>query len=352
VPELNGPALIGVFLVAAIATWVAGVNLSKATDALDQRLQLGAALGGVILLAVAGSLPELAITVSAALQGSLDLAAGNLIGGIAAQTLVLVLCDRAVRGDRPLSFLVGSLKPVIEGLLVVAVVGVMLLGTMLPATTAIGPFSPASIGILVAWIVGIAVLARLRKGEPWGPLSMPGARPGRHHRRERHPTAPTPFDGRSTIAIAGIFGVACLVTLIAGVALERSGNGMADLAGINGVVFGATFLAAATALPEISSGLAAVRLGDNELAVADIFGGNAFQLCLFIVADALAGRPVLPEAGVSNAWLGALGIVMTVVVATAVIVRTQRRYAGLGIDSVVNIGVYALGIIGLLIVTR
>jgi len=352
VPELNGPGLIGLFLVAAVATWVAGTYLSRATDALDERLQLGAALGGVILLAVAGSLPELAITVSAALQGSLDLAAGNLIGGIAAQTLVLVLCDRAVRGDRPLSFLVGSLKPVIEGLIVVAVVGVMLLGTMLPATTAIGPFSPASIGILVAWIVGIAVLGRLRKGEPWGPLSMPGARPGRRHRRERHPTAPPPFEGRSTLAIAGIFGAACVVTLIAGVALERSGNGLADLAGINGVVFGATFLAAATALPEISSGIAAIRLGDNELAVADIFGGNAFQLCLFIVADALAGRPVLPAAGVSNAWLGAVGIVMTVVVATAVIVRTQRRYAGLGIDSVVNIGVYALGIVGLLIVTR
>jgi cation:H+ antiporter len=351
-PSLGGPGMILVFVVAAAATWVAGVYLSKATDALDDRFQLGDALGGVVLLAVAGSLPELAITVSAALQGSLDLAAGNLIGGIATQTLVLVLCDRVVRGDRPLSFLVGSLKPVIEGLMVVVVVGVMLLGTMLPPTAAIGPFSPASIGIVVAWIIGIATLGRLRKGEPWGPVSMPGAHPGRRHRRDPHPAAPTPFGGRSTVAIAGIFGAACLVTLVAGVALERSGNGLADLAGINGVVFGATFLAAATALPEISSGIAAVRLGDHELAVADIFGGNAFQLCLFIVADALAGRPVLPAAGVSNAWLGALGIVMTVVVATAVIVRFQRRYAGLGIDSIVNIAVYMLGIAGLLSLTR
>jgi hypothetical protein len=35
---------------------VAGVNLAKATDLLDQRYRLGEALGGMILLSVAGSL--------------------------------------------------------------------------------------------------------------------------------------------------------------------------------------------------------------------------------------------------------------------------------------------------------
>jgi hypothetical protein len=43
---------------------------------------------------------------------------------------------------------------------------------------------------------------------------------------------------------------------------------------------------------------------------------------------------------------------MTVVVAGAVVVRLERRFVGLGIDSVVNVGVYALGIVGLVIVTR
>jgi cation:H+ antiporter len=346
-PALGGPGLIVAFIAAGVATWFAGVYLSRATDALDDRLNLGEALGGVILLAIAGSLPELAITVSAAIQGSLAIAAGNLIGGIAMQTLVLVLCDRAVRGDRPLSFLVGSLVPVIEGLLVVLVVGVMLLGTMLPATTAIGPFSPASIAIVVAWAGGIVILDRLRREEPWT-VSMRGSQPGRRHRREPHPTAVKPFAGAPMASIVGVFAAASLVTLVAGVILERSGSGLADLAGINGVVFGATFLAAATALPEISTGIAAVRLGDHQLAVADIFGGNAFQLCLFLVADWLAGRPVLPEAGIENAWLGTLGIVMTVVIAGAVVVRATRRRRGLGIDSILNIAIYVIGVIGLM----
>jgi cation:H+ antiporter len=108
-----------------------------------------------------------------------------------------------------------------------------------------------------------------------------------------------------------VFAAACAVTLVAGVALEMSGNALADRAGINGVIFGATILAAATALPEISSGIAAVRLGDNALAMGDVFGGNAFQVCLFLVADLIAGEPVLPSAGTLNSWIATLGIALT-----------------------------------------
>ena len=108
--SLGTPVLVLMFAVAAIATWIAGTTLSKTTDALDERLGLGEELGGILLLAIAGSLPELAITVSAAARGNLDLAAGNLIGGIAVQTMVLVVCDVAVGPKRPLTFLVG-LRP-------------------------------------------------------------------------------------------------------------------------------------------------------------------------------------------------------------------------------------------------
>jgi cation:H+ antiporter len=101
VAGLGSPVLLLIFLVAAAATWVAGVALSKTTDALDARLGLGDELGGLVLLSIAGSLPELAITISAAAQGNLPLAAGNLIGGIAIQTMVLLLCDFAVGPSRP-----------------------------------------------------------------------------------------------------------------------------------------------------------------------------------------------------------------------------------------------------------
>jgi cation:H+ antiporter len=350
VAGLGSPVLLLVFLAAAAATWVVGITLSKATDALDARLGLGDELGGLILLAVAGTLPEVAITISAAAQGHLQLAAGNLIGGIAVQTMVLLLCDFAVGPERPLTYLVGRLTPVLEGLLVIIVVAGVEMGALLPPSTAIaGRVSPASLGIVVVWIVGLFLIRRAAKDPRWT-IEMPGSRPGRRRRERAHPDQPHPYAGSSTAHVAFLFGVACAVTLAAGVLLEVTGNDLADRIGVNGVVFGATVLATATALPEISSGLAAVRLGDHALAMGDIFGGNAFQVCLFLVADLVAGQPVLPSAGNQNAWLAALGIALTAVYGFGVIGRPLHTRFRLGPDSILALALFALGIVGLFFV--
>ena len=346
---LASPLLVGVFAAGAAATWMAGVVLSKATDALDVRLDLGEELGGILLLAIAGSLPEVAITVSAAAQGNLGLAAGNLIGGIAIQTMVLVLCDVAAGRERPLTFLVGALTPVLEGMLVVLVVSAVLMGALLSPSTAIGGVvSPASIAIVVLWLTGIYVINRVRKNPRWS-ISMPGSRPGRRHRREPHAERAHPFSHASTRLVIGIFAAGCAVTLVAGFFLAASGNALADRAGINGVIFGATVLAVVTALPEISSGIAAVRLGDNSLAIGDVFGGNAFQVCLFVVADLIAGAPVLPTAGRLNSWLASLGVALTAIYVMGIVGRPYRCVARLGPDSILAIVVFGLGVAGLVV---
>jgi cation:H+ antiporter len=344
------PLLVLLFGAAAVATWIAGVLLSKATDALDVRLGLGEELGGLLLLSVAGSLPEVAITVTACAQGHLDLAAGNLIGGIAIQTMVLVVCDVAVGRERPLTFLVGALSPVLEGLLVTLVVSGVLMGALLKPSTAIGGVvSPASAGIVAVWLFGVYVINRVRKSPRWK-ITMEGSHPGRRHRRDPHPDQAHPFASRTTAQIGLFFAAACGVTLVAGVALASSGNTLANRAGVNGVIFGATVLALATALPEISSGIAAVRLGDHALALGDIFGGNAFQVCLFLLADLVAGTPVLPTAGALNAWLASLGVGLTAIYAMGVVVRPLRCRVRLGPDSILALIVFAAGIAGLFVV--
>lgn len=349
--SFSTPVLLLAFVAGAAATWVAGLLLSKTTDALDDRLHLGEALGGMILLAIAGSLPEVAITVTGALQGHLDIVAGNLIGGIAVQTAVLVICDLVVEGDHPLSSLVGSLMPVLEAVLVVSVVSLVLMGALLPESVAVAGVSPVSVLIVLAWALGMLVLNRVRRAPRWR-VKAPGSSPGRPHRRIPHPTAPRPFAHASNRRVALVFAAASAVTLIAGAALEMSGSELAARANMSGVVFGATVLALASALPEISTGVAAVRLGDNELVMGDIFGGNAFQVCLFLLADLLAGQPVLPFAGAANSWLGGLGIVLTTVYATGIVVRPQRRFARLGPDSIAVLVLLALGLAGLAVIAK
>ena len=91
--EISLPVLVMIFAVAAIVVYVAGVYVSNMTDVLSVRLGLGQALSGVILLAIVTNLPEFVITISAALTNNLGISIGNILGGIAIQTVVLVLFD-------------------------------------------------------------------------------------------------------------------------------------------------------------------------------------------------------------------------------------------------------------------
>ena len=61
--------LVLIFAAAAAAVWLAGVQLSRQTDILDDRLHLGSALGGLILLAVATNLPGIADIFAVASSG-------------------------------------------------------------------------------------------------------------------------------------------------------------------------------------------------------------------------------------------------------------------------------------------
>ncbi|TFC23016.1 hypothetical protein [Cryobacterium glucosi] len=92
----------------------------------------------------------------------------------------------------------------------------------------------------------------------------------------------------STGRAGAIFAVSALATLVAGVVLELSGDAAANQLGVSGIIFGATILALATSLPELSTGLQSIKQGDDNVAMSDIFGGNAFLpvLCLFLVGIA------------------------------------------------------------------
>ncbi|HEY7705655.1 MAG TPA: hypothetical protein VH968_00620 [Gaiellaceae bacterium] len=328
--------LLAVFIAAAAATWVAGVFLSKATDVLDDRFGLGDAVGGLLLLGLAGSLPELAITASAALSGDLSLATGNLLGGIAMQTLVLVFLDATSRRRTPLSSLTADTSPLLEAAMVVVLVTLAVMGGLLPESTAVGPISPMSLAIVAFFLIGVIGINRARRRPAW---TFAGEAPPAAEE------APNRFKTASTAAVLGVFGAASAVTLIAGVALEQSGNDLAGHFGMNGVVFGATILAAVTALPEVSSGIQAVRLGNVSLAMSDIYGGNAVQLTFFMLADILAAEPVLPQASAESLWLGGLGALVTGIMIYGLLMRPPRKILGLGPDSLVVLVVYLAGVL-------
>src|SRR3954469_1781003 len=155
------------FLAAGAAIWVAGIALSDQTDVLTMRLGLGSALGGLILLAIATNLPEIAIVATAAISGNIGVAVGNILGGIAIQTVVLVALDAfGVRGRRPLTYRAASLVLVLEGLALVTVLGVVVAGTQLPADLIVWRVTPESVLIAVVWVVSLLLVQRAGRSLP------------------------------------------------------------------------------------------------------------------------------------------------------------------------------------------
>jgi len=343
--------LVGSFVVAGAIIWVSGIQLSNTTDILSDRFGLGQALGGLILLAFVTNLPEIAITTAAALNHNVDIAVGNILGGIAVQTVVLVLIDGFGVSDHPLTYRAASLVLVLEGALVIGVLGVAVMGSQLPSSLIVARVGPGALLIALVWLAGLWLLRTANKGLPWHeqgypPDSQPRQSDTKQNKRQAK------MKSTSTVRAVSIFAVAALATLAAGVALEETGKEIAVHIGLSGILFGATFLAAATSLPELSTGLASVKNGDFRLAFSDIFGGNAFLPVLFLLATVLSGQAVLPAAHKSDIYLTSLGILLTMVYLWGLIFRPAREYLRLGLDSILVLILYAIGIAGLVAVAH
>ncbi|WP_342647901.1 hypothetical protein [Mucilaginibacter sp. CSA2-8R] len=349
---LSLPVLLGIFIAAAVAIWLAGVKLSDTTDILSARLGLGEALGGAIILAVVTNLPEIAITVSAALKGNLGIAIGNILGGIAIQTVVLVILDAFGLGKAgALSFKAASMSLILEALSVVTILAVVILGHQLPANLIFLRFPPASLLIAIIWIVSLWLINKANQDLPW---VEQGHAPDSQKQLKGHAKAKKDQRAKATSTgkVSMLFFVCALITLVAGVALEESGDAIAKQIHMGGVVFGATVLALATSLPEISTGLTSVKMGDYKMAMSDIFGGNAFLPVLFLLAALLSGKAPLPQAQNTDIFLTSLAIILTAIYICGMIFRPRKLILNMGIDSLLVLTTYFFGILGLLIIAH
>ena len=156
--------------------------------------------------------------------------------------------------------------------------------------------------------------------------------------------------GVSIQTVILVFALCSLITLVAGVGLEVSGDAIAKKIGMTGVLFGATVLAAATALPEVSTGLASMKLKDYQMAMSDIFGGNAFLPVLFMVATVLSGKSVLPLAHKTDIYLTGLAILLTIIYICGLMFRPRKQLLWMGVDSFLVMLVYLIGLLGLFVI--
>jgi cation:H+ antiporter len=341
VQALSTPLVLGIFIAAGELIWWVGGILASTTDAIDAHFGWGEGLGGAVFLAIATNLPEVAIIVGGVYTGSLGLAVGNILGGIAIQTVVLVLLDGpGLRSRVPLSSLVSSLTIALEGLVLIAILMLCVMGALSPPTLIFARTTPAELAILAAWIGSLFLISHHEDNQGWRTARESIAEESALVAPQRRPIS----------QIYVLFAFGAVATLLAGVALALSSDVIATRWHMQGVIFGATFLAAVTALPEVTTGLYAIKAGRYELAMSDIIGGNAFLPVLFLFATLLSNKPLLPDAQGPDLYLAALGALLTAVYCVGVILRSQRMLLGAGLDSLLVLALYLIGIGGLFFV--
>ncbi len=310
-----------------------GRRLSQSADILAEKTGLGRSWVGAILLAGATSLPELATGTSAVIGlNAPDLAVGGIFGSCLFNLLILALLD-GVSGEQPLFPQIH----ISHGL--AASMSVILLGTAAAGllmsqggtTLQIGWIGLPSLLILGIYMLSTQLIAsyenRPRSDVPEHLVAL-----SQYH----HIT-------RKQAYIR--FGLLALAIVLLGIWLAWLGDQVAEATGLGESFIGALLLAAATSLPEVIASLEAVRLKALDLAVANIFGSNIFNLTILAIYDLvyLPGNLWFRMNAV-YAFTATITMIMTTVAIVGMIYRTDRRSRFyLSWIGITLIGLYLLG---------
>lgn len=239
--------IIGVALVLKGADF-----LTEGASALARRMHVPEIVIGLTIVAAGTSAPELFVSVVSALNGTPDLAVGNVVGsntmncmlivGCAAMVAPMTISRSTVRKDIPFAVMASILLTCIaldnylgriDGIILLLGFVVFMAYTLLQAKN--GQAEPQT---------------EVRQLNPW--LSL-------------------------------LFLVIGLAMLVAGSNIfVGSASSVAAALGISEGVIGLTVVAGGTSLPELATSVVAARKGQSAIAIGNVIGSNVFNILMIL----------------------------------------------------------------------
>ena len=255
---------LGWFLLGLLLLALGGDSLVKGASGLSRRMGWSPFVVGLVLVALATSIPELAVNYRAVFAGQSDLALGNAVGSnIANIGLTLALAALAV----PLMLRWRVLAPLLV-MLVVATVVVILLALD-------GRLSMLEGGLLAAAFVVVLAIAlrRARSEDADVRAEIEG------------------FTETSDVLGLNVLRIAIALALIGTGAwlIVRDAPQLGEALGLTPLMTGLLPVAIGTALPELAGALAAARRGRGDLVAGHVLGSSLVNLLLVLGGMALIG---------------------------------------------------------------
>jgi len=319
------------FTACALLILFSGVRLSRYGDIIAEKTGLGGTWTGLVLLATVTSLPELITGLSSMVVFDVpDIAAGDAIGSCMFNLAILAFLD--FYNQSPLSARVhqGHVLSAGFGVVQLSVAALAILaGHRAPAIGWIGLHSFVFLGIYVISARTIFAFERNRMAELAETLA-----------------GEIRYKDWTLSRAVFLYSVNAGILVAAASILPGLAERLATQTGLERSFVGSLMVATATSLPEVVVCVTAARMGAFDMAVANLFGSNLFNVAVMGIDDLVYLKGSMLSL-VSRTHLVSLvaAISMTAVAIIGLTYRARYKRYRLSSDSIAILVLYVLAIV-------
>ncbi|MBQ8802959.1 MAG: calcium/sodium antiporter [Tyzzerella sp.] len=253
---------------------------------------------GLTIVAFGTSAPELAVSMSAALKGSNDIAIGNVVGSNVFNTLVVMGASAAIT---PIAVAKGIIKKDYPlSIFAVLILGVLSMDILFGAESmTLGRID----GVILLICFAFFMYSTVKEG-------LKGRADAGEDEIEALPM------GKSILFI--VLGLAGIV--IGGDLSVEGAKEIARAFGLSEALIGLTIVAIGTSLPELVTSIVAARKGESDIAVGNVVGSNIFNI-FFILGTSAAILPM----NVSTTYVFDIAILIAIAVVSYIVIAKTKK---------------------------
>ena len=297
------------FILGLVALTIGAEAMVRGAARLALTLGISPLVVGLTIVAFGTSAPEMAVSAGAALNGSGDLAIGNVVGsnianvllilGLSALIVPLLVAEQIIRQEIPI------------------MIGASLLLVVLAMDGSISRGEGALLILLVIAYTGFLVIQSRRASK----VTV-------EEFADEMPDASSRWDAHWSVQVLLVGGGLSLLVLGADWLVDAA-VAVARSFGVSDLVIGLTVVAVGTSMPEIATSLVAAIRGERDIAVGNIIGSNIFNIfaCLGL-AGMLADGGLAVSAAARNFDLWVMLAVAFACLPIAITAREIARWEG------------------------
>ncbi len=305
--------LVGFLLLVKGADWFV-----EGASSIAKKIKIPSFVIGLTIVAFGTSAPELAVSITAALKGSNDIAIGNVVGsnifnilvvlGMSAAITPIIVEKGMIKRDYPISIIVSVL------------LGILAMDTILWKKP----------GMQIGRMDGIILLI------VFAAYMFMTVKSGIQNRTEEEPIEELSLWKSILISVLGLAGI-----VLGGDWAVDGAKEIARTLGLSEALIGLTIVAIGTSLPELVTSIVAARKGENDIAVGNVIGSNIFNMLLILGVSS-----IIHPMDVSQTYL--YDIVMLILTMLAVyipIAKTKKVGRSMGVMMVLCYVFYTIYLI-------